>query len=126
MPLAWARAGNPKVFLINIAGHCFVGSVFASRLSICNRPLQQHRWEAILGPKLDTILQGATRRDKSSYTDTPKWRAEHIADSYEDRGVSKKSAKSRAWATMNKEVGVSKKSDSGRGKKESHSSSRKV
>lgn len=42
------------------------------------------------------------RGDKSSYTDKQKRKAEHIADSYEDRGVSKKAAKSRAWATVNR------------------------
>jgi hypothetical protein len=51
--------------------------------------------------------------------------AEHIAEGYEDRGVSKSEAKSRAWAPVNKETGGGKKSGSGRGKKESHSSSRK-
>lgn len=65
------------------------------------------------------------RGDKSSYTDKQKRKAEHIVDSYEDRGVSKKAAKSRAWATVNKESGGGKKSGTGRGKKESHSSSRK-
>ena len=34
-------------------------------------------------------------------------------------------AKSRAWATVNKDSGGGKKSGSGRGKKESHASSRK-
>lgn len=65
------------------------------------------------------------RGDKSSYTDKQKRKAEHIAEGYEDRGVSKKEAKSRAWATVNKESGGGNKSGSGRGKKESHSSSRK-
>ena len=65
------------------------------------------------------------RGDKSKYTDKQKRKAEHIEDSYEDRGVSKKEAESRAWATVNKESGGGKKSGSGRGKKESHSSSRK-
>jgi plasmid stabilization system protein ParE len=63
--------------------------------------------------------------DKSKYTSKQKRKAEHIADSYEDRGVSKKEAKSRAWATVNKDSGGGKKSGSGRGKKESHASSRK-
>ena len=65
------------------------------------------------------------RGDKSSYSSKQKRQAEHIEDSYEDKGVSKKEAKSRAWATVNKESGGGKKSGSGRGKKESHSSSRK-
>ena len=63
--------------------------------------------------------------DKEKYTDKQKRQAEHIAEGYEDRGVSKKEAKSRAWATVNKETGGGKKSGSGRGKKEDHSSSRK-
>ncbi|HKY27943.1 MAG TPA: hypothetical protein VJM12_08355 [Pyrinomonadaceae bacterium] len=65
------------------------------------------------------------RGDKSSYTGKQKRKAEHIAEGYEDRGVSKKEAKSRAWATVNKESGGGKKSGSGRGKKENRSSSRK-
>lgn len=65
------------------------------------------------------------RGDKSKYTDKQKRKAEHIAEGYEDRGVSAKEAKSRAWATVNKESGGGKKSGSGRGKTESHRSSRK-
>ena len=65
------------------------------------------------------------RGDKSKYTGKQKRKAEHIAEGYEDRGVSEKEAKSRAWATVNKESGGGKKSGSGRGKKESHSSSKK-
>ena len=63
--------------------------------------------------------------DKSKYTDKQKRKAEHIAEGYEDSGVSKKEAKSRAWATVNKESGGGKKSGSGRGKKENRSASRK-
>jgi len=63
--------------------------------------------------------------DKGKYTDKQKRKAEHIAEGYEDSGVSAKEAKSRAWATVNKESGGGKKSGSGRGKKESHASSRK-
>ena len=65
------------------------------------------------------------RGDKSSYTDKQKRKAEHIEEGYKDRGVSEKEAASRAWATVNKESGGGKKSGSGRGKKESHASSRK-
>ena len=64
------------------------------------------------------------RGDKGAYTDKQKRKAEHIAGGYEDRGVGKKEAKSRAWATVNKESGGGKKSGSGRGRKESHESSR--
>ena len=65
------------------------------------------------------------RGDKSSYTDKQKRQAEHIEQGYEDRGVSKKEAEGRAWATVNKESGGGKKSGSGRGHKEDHSPSRK-
>lgn len=65
------------------------------------------------------------RGDKDAYTGKQKRKAEHIAEGYEDRGVSKKEAKSRAWATVNKESGGGKKSGSGRGKTESRASSRK-
>jgi plasmid stabilization system protein ParE len=60
------------------------------------------------------------RGDKSAYTDKQKRQAEHIEDSYEERGVSRKEAAARAWATVNKESGGGKKSGSGRGKKENH------
>lgn len=63
--------------------------------------------------------------DKSKYTDKQKRKAEHIEEGYEDRGVSKKEAERRAWATVNKESGGGKKSGSGRGKKENRSASRK-
>lgn len=65
------------------------------------------------------------RGDKSAYTDKQKRKAEHIEEGYEKRGTSKKEAERRAWATVNKESGGGKKSGSGRGKKESHASSRK-
>ena len=54
---------------------------------------------------------------KKKYTDKQKRQAEHIAEGYKDRGTSKKTAKSRAWATVNKMTGGGKKSGSGRGKK---------
>ncbi|HWT43863.1 MAG TPA: plasmid stabilization protein [Sphingopyxis sp.] len=65
------------------------------------------------------------RGDKSSYTGKQKRKAEHIEEGYEKRGVSKKEAESRAWATVNKESGGGNKSGSGRGKKDTHESSRK-
>lgn len=55
------------------------------------------------------------RGDKSSYTDKQKRQAEHIEEGYEDRGVSKKEAEARAWATVNASSGGGKKSGSGRG-----------
>jgi hypothetical protein len=63
--------------------------------------------------------------DKSSYTGKQKRKAEHIAEGYTKRGVSKKEAKRRAYATVNKESGGGKKSGSGRGRKTTHTSSRK-
>ncbi len=65
------------------------------------------------------------RGDKSKYTDKQKRQAEHIEEGYEDRGVSKKEAEGRAWATVNKESGGGKKSGSGRGKKANKSASKK-
>lgn len=65
------------------------------------------------------------RGDKGSYTAKQKRKAEHIEEGYEDRGVSKKEAERRAWATVNKESGGGKKSGSGRGKKENHEPARK-
>ena len=63
--------------------------------------------------------------DKSKYTEKQKRQAEHIEEGYEDRGVSKKEAERRAWATVNKESGGGKKSGSGRGKKSNKSASKK-
>ena len=65
------------------------------------------------------------RGSKASYTGKQKRKAEHIEEGYEKRGVSKKEAERRAWATVNKESGGGKKSGSGRGKKENKSASRK-
>ena len=56
------------------------------------------------------------RGDKSAYTDKQKRQAEHIEEGYEKKGVSKKEAESRAWATVNKESGGGKQSGSGRAK----------
>ena len=65
------------------------------------------------------------RGSKSSYTGKQKRQAEHIEEGYEKRGVSKKEAESRAWATVNKTSGGGKKSGSGRGKKTDKSPARK-
>jgi plasmid stabilization system protein ParE len=65
------------------------------------------------------------RGSKSSYTGKQKRKAEHIEESYEKRGVSKKEAEKRAWATVNKSDKGGKKSSSGRGKKSSKAPSRK-
>lgn len=56
--------------------------------------------------------------DKSKYTDKQKRKAEHIAESYESRGVPEKEAEARAWATVNKDDGGGKQpGGSGREKK---------
>lgn len=65
------------------------------------------------------------RGDKSKYTEKQKRQAEHIEESYEERGVLSKEAKKRAWATVNKSSGGGKKSGSGRGKKTNKSSSKR-
>ena len=65
------------------------------------------------------------RGDKSKYTGKQERKADHIAESYESRGVPEKEAERRAWATVNKESGGGKKSCSRRGKPESHASSQK-
>ena len=65
------------------------------------------------------------RGDKSKYTDKQKRKAEHIEESYESRGVPHEEAERRAWATVNKESGGGNKSGSGRGKADTHTSSRK-
>jgi plasmid stabilization system protein ParE len=62
---------------------------------------------------------------KSKYTDKQERKADHIAESYEARGVPQKEAERRAWATVNEESVGGKKRGSGRGKPESHASSRK-
>jgi hypothetical protein len=65
------------------------------------------------------------RGDKTKYTDRQKRKAEHIEEGYEKRGVSKKEAERRAWATVNKEEGGGNKSGSGRGVPDTKVSSRK-
>ena len=65
------------------------------------------------------------RGDKDKYTDKQKRKAEHIAESYEDRGTPEKEAERRAWATVNKESGGGNQSGSGRGKKDTKVSSKR-
>lgn len=65
------------------------------------------------------------RGDKDAYTDKQKRKAQHIEQSYEDRGVPKDEAERRAWATVNKESGGGNKSGAGRGKPDTKVSSRK-
>ncbi|MCJ2092570.1 plasmid stabilization protein [Methylobacterium sp. J-072] len=64
--------------------------------------------------------------DKAKYTDKQKRKAEHIADSYEARGVPEPEAEARAWATVNKDDGGGKKpGGSGRGKATGHPAAHK-
>lgn len=66
------------------------------------------------------------RGDKGKYTDKQVRKAEHIAESYEARGVPEKEAESRAWATVNKDDGGGKKpGGSGRGKSTGHPAAHK-
>jgi plasmid stabilization system protein ParE len=65
------------------------------------------------------------RGSKAKYTDKQKRRAEHIEDSYQRRGVPRREAERRAWATVNAETGGGKKTGSGRGKPENRGPSRK-
>jgi hypothetical protein len=55
------------------------------------------------------------RGDKSAYSDKQKRQSEHIEEGYEKRGVPKKEAERRAWATENKISGGGRKSGSGKG-----------
>jgi hypothetical protein len=48
------------------------------------------------------------RGDKSKYTDKQERKAQHIEESYENRGVPEKEAERRAWATINKDDGGGK------------------
>jgi len=57
------------------------------------------------------------RGDKSSYSSKQKRQAEHIEEGYEKRGVSKKTAQKRAWATVNKQDGGAKKKSASKKKK---------
>lgn len=47
--------------------------------------------------------------DKSKYTDKQKRQAEHIEESYEQKGLPAEEAEARAWATVNKQDGGGKK-----------------
>lgn len=50
-----------------------------------------------------------TKGDKSTYTAKQKRQAEHIEETYKQKGVSTKLAEKRAWATVNKLDGGGKK-----------------
>ncbi len=66
------------------------------------------------------------RGDKSKYTEKQERKADHIAESYEERGVPEKEAERRAWATVNKDDrGGKNPGGSGRGKKSDHPAAHK-
>lgn len=66
------------------------------------------------------------RGDKSKYTGKQERKADHIADGYRARGVSRKEAERRAWATVNKDDGGGKQpGGSGRGRATGHPASHK-
>lgn len=52
--------------------------------------------------------------DKRAYTDKQKRQAEHIEQSYRERGTPEDQAESIAWATVNKQDGGGNRSGSGR------------
>ncbi|KGJ23072.1 hypothetical protein ACFHYO_09160 [Paracoccus panacisoli] len=54
------------------------------------------------------------RGDKDAYTDKQKRKAAHIAEGYEERGMSESRAEEIAWATVNKQDGGGNESGSGR------------
>lgn len=58
------------------------------------------------------------RGSKEKYTEKQKRKAEHIEESYEEKGVSEDEAEARAWATVNKQSGGGE-SSGGSGKKKS-------
>jgi hypothetical protein len=53
------------------------------------------------------------RGDKSKYTNKEKRQERHIEKGYEERGVSEREAKRRAWATVNKVHGGGEKRGGG-------------
>jgi len=55
----------------------------------------------------------------TKYTKKQERKADHIEESYEKKGVSKKEAESRAWATVNKQDGGGKKAGGSGRKKDS-------
>ncbi len=66
------------------------------------------------------------RGDKSKYTDKQERKADHIAESYEHRGVPEQEAERRAWATVNKDDGGGKRpGGSGRGESTGHPAAHK-
>ena len=56
---------------------------------------------------------------KGAYTQKQERKADHIAEGYRDKGVSKKEAEERAWRTVNKQDKGGKNDGSGRSRSRS-------
>lgn len=82
-------------------------------------------WRSYAGSFLVFQKYAMPQGDKSAYTDKQKRKAQHIKESYEERGVSKSEAEKRAWAIVNKESGGVNKSGSGRGTPDNHSAAKR-
>jgi hypothetical protein len=67
-----------------------------------------------------SLRQSWSRRDLAVRS-----KADHIAQSYEHRGIPEKEAERRAWATVNKDDAGGKKSGSGRGVHTGHPAAHK-
>ncbi len=88
--------GTPRrlgSWIIRLPGRHFHGWNFPRKVSLSSRQYRR------------TIMP---RGEKSKYTDKQERKADHIAEGYEKKGVSKKEAESRAWATVNKDDGGGK------------------
>lgn len=64
------------------------------------------------------------RGSKDKYTEKQKRKAEHIEETYQEKGVSDDEAEARAWATVNKQSGGGERSG-GAGKEKSPQQKRK-
>lgn len=65
------------------------------------------------------------RGSKDKYTEEQKRKAEHIEESYEEKGAPKDEAEARAWATVNKQSGGGEKAG-GSGRKTSSATKEKA
>jgi plasmid stabilization system protein ParE len=80
-------------------------SMNASRRRALFGAPQNHQWRTVM--------------PRGAYTSKQDRKAEHIEEGYEKRGVSKKEAERRAWATVNKQDKGGKNSGSGRSRSRS-------
>jgi len=68
-------------------------------------PFMARRFSFAIDQATHSGVNAMPRGDKDKYTDKQKRKAEHIEQSYEDKGVGKDEAEARAWATVNKHSG---------------------